>query len=364
MISALTLIPIVGFFGTIFYAFNYGVVWQEPILLFIGWWLSGMGITFGYHRLFAHRSFKAHPVVQFVAMLFGSAALQNTIIKWSSDHRRHHKNLDTEKDPYSITKGFFHAHIGWILLDEPPIVKGVNDLHENSVVVFQSKYYWIISIFMAFLLPLLIGSLYGRPFGGLLWGGFLRVTLVHHFTFFINSLCHFIGKRPYEIRTTARDSWLMAYFTFGEGFHNFHHKFQWDYRNGIRWFDYDPGKWFIKLLSYFKLTKDIKKVKDYQIFQAKLDGLKQRLQEFYPKLPDRIMNNYSKKVQVLQQNARNIYESWKVVEKELIRMKQNNIKNKVEFLLLKQKQKLYRTQYYKILNGLTLMLYDLQNNNY
>lgn len=115
MVSALTLIPLVGIFGTALYIWKYNIVWQEPVLLLTGWWVAGMGITFGYHRLFAHRSFKAHPVVQFVAILLGSIALQNSVLKWSSDHRRHHRKLDTDEDPYSITKGFWHAHIGWIL---------------------------------------------------------------------------------------------------------------------------------------------------------------------------------------------------------------------------------------------------------
>ena len=104
---------------------------------------------------------------------------------------------------------------------------------------------------LCFVVPVLIGLTFGRPLGGLLWGGVVRVVVVHHFTFFINSLCHFVGKRPFELNTSARDSWWVAYLTFGEGFHNFHHKFQWDYRNGIRWYDFDPGKWVVKLLSFF-----------------------------------------------------------------------------------------------------------------
>ena len=242
MVFVLTIIPVLGIIGTIIYSYYNGIVWQEPTLMISGWWIAGMGITFGYHRLFAHRSFEAHPIVQFVAMLCGSAALQNNILKWSSDHRLHHKKLDTEEDPYSITKGFFHAHIGWVLEKEENKIRGVKDLENNPVVMFQYKYYWLIGIGLSFVLPCIIGALYGRPLGGLLWGGFLRVTLVHHFTFFINSLCHFTGKRPFDPNSTARDSWWVAYFTFGEGFHNFHHKFQWDYRNGIRWYDFDPGK--------------------------------------------------------------------------------------------------------------------------
>ena len=118
-VIALSLIPAVGIFGTFWHIWNYGIVWQEPFLLFTFWIITGLGITAGYHRLFSHRSFKAHPVLDWIMAIFGAAALQNSALKWCSDHRRHHKHLDTDKDPYSITEGFFHAHIGWILENKP-----------------------------------------------------------------------------------------------------------------------------------------------------------------------------------------------------------------------------------------------------
>ena len=118
MILALGLIPLTAIIGIPLYTYYNGIVWQEPTMLIIGWFLAGLGITIGYHRLFAHKSFKAKPVFEWIIMLFGSMALQNTIVKWCSDHRTHHKSLDTDEDPYSIKKGFFHAHIGWILKKE------------------------------------------------------------------------------------------------------------------------------------------------------------------------------------------------------------------------------------------------------
>ena len=320
MIFVLTVIPIIGIIGTIIYSYYNGVVWQEPTLMILCWWISGMGITFGYHRLFAHRSFEANPIVQFIAMLCGSSALQNTILKWSSDHRLHHKKLDTEEDPYSITKGFFHAHIGWVLEDKPTDIVGVKDLERNPIVMFQNKYYWPIGIGLSFVLPLIIGSFYGRPFGGLLWGGFLRVTLVHHFTFFINSLCHFVGKRPFKPNITARDSWWLAYLTFGEGFHNFHHKFQWDYRNGIRWYDFDPGKWTIKFLSFFKLTTQIRKVDEHKILKARFNGLKENFQLYFSKFPKHIRDIYEGRFEEVQNQANQVYEAWQGFENNFMKI--------------------------------------------
>ena len=115
MVFFLTLLPLVGIFGTSIYVYFNGVVWQEPILLLIFWFVSGMGITMGYHRLFSHKSYDTNIFLEWVLMICGSLAFENTILKWSSDHRKHHAQAETEEDPYSITEGFWHAHIGWIL---------------------------------------------------------------------------------------------------------------------------------------------------------------------------------------------------------------------------------------------------------
>ncbi len=333
-------------------------------MMIMGWWLAGMGITFGYHRLFAHRSFKVHPIIQFIAMLCGSAALQNTILKWSSDHRIHHNKLDTDEDPYSITRGFFHAHIGWIFQAEPTQIKGVHDLEKNPIVMFQHKYYWPIAIGLSFLLPTAIGAYFGRPLGGLLWGGFLRVTLVHHFTFFINSLCHFAGKRPFEPESTARDSWWVAFFTFGEGFHNFHHKFQWDYRNGIRWYDFDPGKWMIKFLSWFGLTTDLRQVEEYIILKARFQGLKESLQSQYHELPEKFADLYNEKIQDAQEKSKKIYDSWQALEKEFSMLKLEGFKDKFQKGALQQKRKMLRLEYASILNSLTVLLVSIRSGSY
>ena len=183
VVTLLGVLPLGCLIGLPVYIYFNGIVWQEPVIFFIGWFLAGSGITIGYHRLFAHKTFKAKPILEWILMLCGSMALQNTITKWCSDHRRHHKKLDTSDDPYSITEGFFHAHIGWILKKEDYKIENISDLKKKSAVRFQDKYYWSVALFLSFGLPLLIGLLYGRPIGGLLWGGFLRVTLVPTATF-------------------------------------------------------------------------------------------------------------------------------------------------------------------------------------
>ena len=159
IIIALTIIPILGIFGTLLYVINNGVVWQEPLLLFVFWIITGLAITIGYHRLFSHRSFTAHPILEWLLAFSGAAALENSILKWCSDHRRHHKKLDTNDDPYSITKGFFHAHIGWILKKEDYKIENVSDLKKKSAVRFQDKHYWSVALFLSFGLTLLTSFL-------------------------------------------------------------------------------------------------------------------------------------------------------------------------------------------------------------
>jgi len=251
----------------------------------INWWLhgtmfalmfvaSGLSITLGYHRLFAHLSFKAKWPIKFLTAVFGATALENSVLEWCSDHRRHHKHTDEDDDPYNIQRGFLYAHMGWILLrpirgDWP--LTNVNDLKKDSLLRWQHKWWGPIGIFVGFGLPALIGFLMGGGIGalaGFLIAGVARLVMVHHMTFFINSLCHTIGTQPYSKRCSAKDSWLMALFTFGEGYHNFHHEFQHDYRNGVKLWQFDPTKWTIWLLSKLRLVSGLRKVSNKNILFA------------------------------------------------------------------------------------------------
>lgn len=244
--------------------------------LFLFYFLAtGMSITLGYHRLFAHLSFKAAWPVKLAVLVFGAAAFENSAINWVSDHRRHHKFVDHDDDPYDISKGFLWAHIGWILFKlrpEPP-VDNVNDLWRDKLVVWQHKYSIPIAVVAGLLAPAALGWWYGGPtaaLGALLIGGVARVFAVQHCTFFINSLCHTIGRQPYSTKCSARDSAVMAFLTFGEGYHNFHHEFQHDYRNGVKAFSFDPTKWAIWLLAKIGLASDLRRVPEEKILLAEM----------------------------------------------------------------------------------------------
>lgn len=251
---------------------NNGLVWSQIALAVVFYFVTGMSITGGYHRLFSHRAYKANNFVKLMYLLFGAATFQNSALKWCADHRIHHNHVDGDKDPYNINKGFWYAHIGWIFYQEKIVdQKFPKDLTNDKLVMWQHKYYWILCVVMGFGLPTLIGHLLGSALGGFALAGLARVVFVHHCTFFINSLCHIVGTRPYTDTNTARDSAIMAVFSYGEGYHNYHHYFPTDYRNGIRWFHFDPTKWLIKTLSYVGFTNDLKKVPEKLINQAKLE---------------------------------------------------------------------------------------------
>lgn len=243
---------------------------------------NGMSITAGYHRLWAHRTYEAHWTMRILYMLFGAMAFQNSILMWGAQHRLHHKHVDdVERDPYSIQRGFWFAHMGWMLRHYPSAevdFSNARDLEQDAVVMFQHRHYLTIALGMNIGLPLLLGCVCGDPFGFLLVAGLLRLVLSHHVTFFINSLAHYWGRRPYTTQNTARDNDLIALVTYGEGYHNYHHLFQWDYRNGVRWWQFDPTKWLIVVLSWFRLTRNLRRVPEFKIQRAMLQRQFERVQ--------------------------------------------------------------------------------------
>ncbi|HYT33031.1 MAG TPA: fatty acid desaturase [Thermoanaerobaculia bacterium] len=268
----LSLTPVIGVLGTAAYAIAYGVRWWEPTLFFVLFGLVSFSVTAGYHRCFAHKAYVSHPALQAFYLFFGAMALQNSALKWSSDHRDHHRHVDRDWDPYSIKRGGLWAHILWLFYKEPAehSYENVPDLKENRLVRWQYRLNNWIGIVVGLGLPTLIGALFGRPLGGLLWGGFLRIVLIHHTTFLVNSVAHLYGTRPYTEENSARDNGLLAFVTNGEGYHNFHHKFPSDFRNGVRWYQWDPTKWLIAVLRFVGLARDLRKTPKAVIEKSRL----------------------------------------------------------------------------------------------
>lgn len=261
---SLTLVP--------YYGFTQGFSGFAWFMFFFFLLYCGISITAGYHRLWSHKAYDAHPVVRFLLAFGGAAAVQNSILIWASTHRRHHRHVDDNaRDPYSINRGFLFAHIGWMLRDYESGAldfSNARDLMRDPIVMHQHRFYKSWVFVAAFATPALLGYLSGDIIGMILLVGFFRLFVNHHFTFFINSLAHLWGKQPYTDTNSARDNTWLAFVTYGEGYHNFHHYFQTDYRNGVRWWQFDPTKWLISALSWVGLTRNLKRVPDFKIQEA------------------------------------------------------------------------------------------------
>ncbi|MGB8327707.1 MAG: fatty acid desaturase [Steroidobacteraceae bacterium] len=235
---------------------------------------NGTAITGGYHRLWSHRAYDAHWTVRLWFMAFGSMAMQNSVLIWSSNHRMHHRFVDdTGKDPYASPRGFWFSHIGWMLRAYPSGAADlavVRDLERDPILRFQHRFYLPLVLATNIGFPLLAGWAAGDVFGTFLLAGVLRLVLSHHFTFFINSLAHMWGTQPYTEENTARDNPVLALLTHGEGYHNFHHIFAQDYRNAIRWYQWDPTKWLVATLAALRLAWNLKRTPEFQIQRALL----------------------------------------------------------------------------------------------
>jgi len=276
--SFLFITPIFALIAVIWHSKNYGVGLSE-LAIFVFWYLAcGMSITVGYHRLFTHRSHSAAWPLRLLYAGFGAGAFENSILEWSSDHRRHHKYVDEEEDPYSASRGFWWSHILWIFLDtnpNPTDLSNVKDLEKDWIVRIQHKYIFKIGFLVGAVLPALVGYLLGGiggAIGGFIYGGLVRTVFVQHGTFLINSAAHIWGNQPYSKDNTSKDCFWLAFFTFGEGYHNYHHAFQADYRNGIRWWQFDPSKWWIRTTAFFGLSSNLKRTPKWKIETTKMDS--------------------------------------------------------------------------------------------
>jgi stearoyl-CoA desaturase (delta-9 desaturase) len=247
------------------YLWFFGIDWFQIVLFFVMLAACGFSVSLGYHRLFSHIAFQASWPVRLFTLIFGAAAFENSVLLWASEHRRHHKYVDHDEDPYSISKGFFYAHIGWLLFKLSPELPAdnVSDLQKDRLVAWQDKHVQTIAVLIGLVLPSVLGFLWDGWVGSLgafLIGGVMRIVVLQHCTFLINSACHTLGRQPYSTKCSARDSLFLALFTFGEGYHNYHHEFQHDYRNGVKPWQADPTKWIIWTLSKIGLTRNLRRV--------------------------------------------------------------------------------------------------------
>ena len=317
-------LPVIALAGLSWYAWTRGVSRCDWWLFSLFVVLTGASITIGYHRLFAHRSFRASRLVTFLSLCFGAAAFEQSALMWASQHRDHHRYVDTPLDPYSIKQGFWHAHIGWLLFWHQETDYGnVKDLVADPLIMHQHRYYLGWAVAAGVLLPLAIGAATGHLLGACLLGVVGRLVFVHHSTFCINSVCHTFGRATYDIDASARDHWLVALLTFGEGYHNFHHRFASDYRNGVRWYQWDPSKWVILALGWCGLAKQLYRVSPQMILAARSAAERRRVERALATQPqspamavvlDAVKERYGA--------LKNALSDWERVEKDYRRVRQ------------------------------------------
>ncbi|MFI0434248.1 MAG: fatty acid desaturase [Parachlamydiaceae bacterium] len=350
-----------------FYFSSASLSWQMVLAAFILLYLAGLSITAGYHRFYSHKSYRTNPFIESLLLFFGAMAGQGSALRWCYDHRLHHAYVDTDNDPYSIKKGFLYAHFLWIL-EKPRTIdpKVVPDLIRNPLVQFQHTYINSLMICSNLIAFLFVGWLLDDYVGSLVIATFTRLFVLHHFTWFINSLAHTWGDKPFCQEQTAVNNFIIAFLTFGEGYHNFHHTFANDYRNGIRWFHFDPTKWLIWSLNKIGLTKDLKQMdsctikkrlvlqrkkllieKICELWYVKKDELEIKVLELSDTIvkkineANRLKDNYTQarkagqkrkalkkvkqEIHQLQRSIKQDWRQWIVLSRNILRLKQLNV---------------------------------------
>jgi stearoyl-CoA desaturase (Delta-9 desaturase) len=264
--------PFLGVIAAIAMLWGYAIGPGELTILIVMYSLAAVGIGVGYHRLLSHRSFKTSTPLRVLLAILGSISAEGPPLFWVAIHRRHHRHSDQPGDPHSpnmhgegvlgMLKGFWHAHTGWLFIHETTDWRRwAPDLIRDRAIfrVNQLYFFWI---FLGLAVPAVAGGLWARSWTGallgFLWGGLVRMFLVHHTTWSINSVTHILGTRPYQTTDYSRNNFLIAILTFGEGWHNNHHAFPSSAIHGFEWWQIDINQIVIRTLELFGLVWEVK----------------------------------------------------------------------------------------------------------
>jgi stearoyl-CoA desaturase (Delta-9 desaturase) len=274
--AVVTVAPILALGFVAWQLWNEALHWRDLVIFTLLYVLFGLGVTVGFHRLFTHRSFKTKPWVRFTFAVLGSAAIEGPVISWVADHRKHHAFSDKEGDPHSphvdhgvglrgALTGLAHAHVGWLFIHTHRGAKQryAPDLMADPVVSFVDRtfVYWaLLGLALAFAMGVAIGHTLKAGLTGLLWGGAVRMLVIHHVTYSINSLCHFFGSRRFNTDDESRNLMWLSFFSFGEAWHNNHHAFPTSAAHGMRRFEFDPSALVIRGLEKLGLAWDVVRI--------------------------------------------------------------------------------------------------------
>ena len=285
VILAVIVLPFLGLVAAPFFLWGWGFAWTDLGLLLGMYVATVLGITVGFHRLFVHRSFETYTWVKVVLAAFGSMAVQGSLFKWVAFHRRHHQHSDTPDDPHTphhagggvlgALRGAWHAHIGWFFEADPPgLYDYVKDLQKSRALRVADAL-WPVWILLGLAIPAVLGGViqlsWMGVWTGLIWGGLVRIFLVHHVTWSVNSACHLWGMRPYRSTDESRNSIVFGILALGEGWHNAHHAFPTSARHGLSWWQVDVSYYLIRLMSWVGLAWGVKVPTDEAIARAGWD---------------------------------------------------------------------------------------------
>lgn len=281
----ISILPLLGLAFAIVQLWGWGVSYRDLVIAGGFYVVTGLGITVGYHRLLTHKSFDVPNWVRVGWAIAGSLAVQGACIDWSATHRRHHAYSDEMGDPHSphleaadgvrgILRGLWHAHLGWMFEPDGTEAKTwAPDLLDNEGLVKVNRAFpWLIAA--TFIGPAVIGGLWSMSLMGAVtagvWGGLIRMALLHHVTWSINSICHFYGTRPFASRDHARNNPWLALLSFGESWHNAHHAFPASARHGLRWWEFDASWLTIRAMQVVGLARNVKLPTPNQLARKKL----------------------------------------------------------------------------------------------
>ena len=265
-------VPLLGVIAAPFFVWGWGFGWTDLGLLLGMYVLTALGITVGFHRMFVHRSFDAYAWVKFFWAIFGSMAVQGSLLQWVGVHRRHHQHSDTPDDPHTphhqgsgvlgTIRGFWHAHIGWFFDADPPdLHRYTKDISARPSLRVASALFPLWAV-LGLVIPAVLGGVITQTWDGawtgLIWGGLVRLFLVHHVTWSINSACHLWGFRPYKSDDMSRNNLVFGILGMGEGWHNTHHAFPTSARHGLRWWEIDVSYWVIRTMNLLGLAWNLK----------------------------------------------------------------------------------------------------------
>jgi stearoyl-CoA desaturase (delta-9 desaturase) len=272
----ITVVPFVGLGLACWQLWERALGWNDVFVFLVVYSITGLGVTVGFHRLLTHRSFKTYPIVRGFFAAAGSAAIEGPVISWVADHRKHHAFSDQEGDPHSphvdhghglrgALRGLLHAHVGWIFIhtQRGNHKRYAKDLIEDPVVSYVNRTFllWVgLGLAVPFGLGWLFGGTLKDAFTGLLWGGAVRMLVLHHVTYSINSLCHFFGRRDFDTGDHSRNLLWLAPFSMGESWHNNHHAFPTSAAHGLRWWQIDISAMVIRALEKVGLAWDVVRV--------------------------------------------------------------------------------------------------------